>query len=62
MEKFKNLEKLIVLLMKYNSKTFIESVVALLDTEEEIFHLIHFLEDNPYATETDIYEEIIRLK
>ena len=57
-----NQKKLIGLLMKYGSKKFIESIVALLDSEEEIIRIVQFVENNSDATKTDIHEEIIRMK
>lgn len=57
-----NQKKLIRLLMKYGSKKFIESIVALLDSEEEIIRIIRFVENNSDATKTDIHEEIIQMK
>ena len=57
-----NKKKLISILMRYNSKKFIESVIALLDTESEVEQLLYFVEKNKMATKTDVHEKIINLK
>lgn len=55
-------KQLIVLLTRYNSRKFIESIIALLDTEEEIDQVIQFIIDNPDVTKTDIHEKIIKMR
>ena len=57
-----NKKKLIFLLARYNSWKFIESIIALLDTEPEIEHILQFVTNNPEASKTDIHEEIIKMK
>lgn len=57
-----NRKKLISELVKYKSKKYIESVICLLDTEDEVEKILHFVIANPKASKTDIHEEIIKLK
>ena len=57
-----NKKNLILLLTKYNSRKFIESTVALLDNEEEIEHILQFINKNSKVSKTDIHEEIINMK
>ena len=57
-----NKKKLISLLTRYDSRKFIESIIAILDSEEEVSRLLRFVEDNPDATKTDVHEEVIKIK
>ena len=57
-----NKKELIVLLTRYNSRSFIESIIALLDNEFEINQILQFVKNNPEATKTDIHEKIISIK
>ncbi len=56
------LKMLIGLLMKCDSGRFVESIVALLDIEEEVKHTIRFVQDNPEVNKADIYEQILKIK
>lgn len=55
-----NKMKLIGELVRYNSRQFIESVIALLDTEEDVSCLLAYIQEHPALTKTDIYEFIIK--
>lgn len=57
-----NKRKLISILVRYDSRKFIERIIALLDTEEEAEHVLKFVENNITASKTDIHEFIIRMK
>ena len=55
-------KELISILTRYNSKKFIESIIAILDDENQVEKVLRFVKENKDATKTDIHEFIVNLK